>query len=84
MPHNLSMRWLVHAERMNLQTRMRMRWWGRTTKGMRDGFAGRRIAGVWRTRRKRRVRQRIVFAGRIEALKSVWNGESDVAVGPSP
>jgi hypothetical protein len=48
------------------------------------GFAGRRIAGVWRTRRKRRVRQRMVFAGRIEALKSVWNGESDVAVGPSP
>jgi hypothetical protein len=40
MPHNLSMRWLVHAERMNLQTRMRMRWWGRTTKGMGDSQGG--------------------------------------------
>jgi len=26
MPHNLNMRWLVHAEQMNLQTRMRRRW----------------------------------------------------------
>ena len=39
---------------------------------------------MWRKRRKSRVRKMVVCAGRGEAFKSVWDGESDIAVGPSP
>jgi hypothetical protein len=37
---------------------------------------------VWRRRRKNRVRQMVVFAGRGDALRSVWDGESDHWLSP--